>query len=441
MAEEKNIMQAILQGRYGEAFRLLTDTAPASRTAREHYLLHYCYLSGLGTKPDFEKAKGELVRAAAQDDPLALTDAYCSFEERYLIAGNEEEFLGLVEGPLEEERAAGNPLALRALALLTEEGIGRPRSAEKAEALYREAAEAGLAPAAFDAAAMYGRPEYKNEEKLFFWLEKGAEAGHVQSMVTAGKLCLRGEGTEKDERKAASYFRQAAENGADSVLLLLGVLEKEHPEWETAPEKTFEALEKGLALYPADGEAGRACLALGDCFREGFGTERDPEKALKWYKKGEEKGQSLGGVLAAKLWYDGDFGPGKEKRAFSQMKRSAKDGDARAMYFLGRFLAEGIGTAADGKQAEEWFRRASNRSGVLPYSRLGREAEKQGLLHEFTALIRERAGKDGSLRGAEPEFPKGKLGSTLSVEEAQDWLDGETARRIDWIKKEIGWKE
>ena len=441
MAAEKEIMEAILQSRYGEAFRLLSDIAPASRTAREHYLLHYCYLSGLGTKPDFEKAKRELVKAAAQDDPLALTDAYCSFEERYLIAGSEEEFLGLVEGPLETERAEGNPLALRALALLTEEGVGRPRSAEKAEALYREAAEMGLAPASFDAAAMYGRPEFKDEARLFSWLERGAEAGHVQSMVTAGRLCLRGEGTEKDERKAAAYFRRAAENGADSVLSVLGILEKEHPEWGADPEKTFAALKKGLALYPADGEAGRACLALGDCFRDGFGTEKDPAAALKWYKKGEEKGQSLGGVLAAKLWYDGGMGKGNEKRAFSQMKRSAGNGDARAMYFLGRFLAEGIGTAADAKKAEEWFRRASNRSGVLPYTELGREAEKQGLLHAFTEFVKERMGRDGSLRGAEPDFPEGKLGSTLSVEEAQAWLDGETARKIRYMKKEIGWKD
>jgi TPR repeat protein len=60
----------------------------------------------------------------------------------------------------------------------------------------------------------HGRGGPPDPSKSLYWLEKAAAQGHVQSQVSAGQLYLEApEGIARNERRAARWFRQAAERG------------------------------------------------------------------------------------------------------------------------------------------------------------------------------------------------------------------------------------
>ena len=447
MAAEKQAMEALEKGAYEEAFRLLEAVPFAERTAREHYLLYYCYSTGVGTKPDYNKAAAEILEFDGEDDPLTVVETYVSAREG-IGSAEEDVLVSRMEEPLEKERKEGNPFAARALGLLRENGIGGPCSAEKAEALYREAMEMGFAPAAYDAALLYTRPEFRDREKLEYWAEKGAEAGYVKSMVLAGDVYFyKGMGESDPEkgaeplRKAAYWYERAADGGDDSQLLRAANLEKAHPQWGTDPEKVFSLLRRGMEVSRDPEDTAMGEFSLGECFREGFGTEKDPAEALKRYRKAEEKGVDIAGVTAAKIWYEGGMGRRNEKRAFSQLKRAAKNGNGPAMYFLGRFFAEGIGTAKDAEKAAFWLRKAVGAECLCCFADGDEGAEAAGLGRTPRKSLSKHMKNDGVFPGREISFPEGPLGDRLSLKEASDWLEGEAARTAEYIRKEIAREE
>lgn len=49
-----------------------------------------------------------------------------------------------------------------------------------------------------------------NYESTMTWFQRASELGHVRSLYWMAKLYLRGQGVERDERKAAALLQQAA---------------------------------------------------------------------------------------------------------------------------------------------------------------------------------------------------------------------------------------
>jgi TPR repeat protein len=48
------------------------------------------------------------------------------------------------------------------------------------------------------------------------WYRMAAEGGNTKSQVNLAGLCARGEGVERDQRKASAWFLRAAEEGGDA---------------------------------------------------------------------------------------------------------------------------------------------------------------------------------------------------------------------------------
>jgi hypothetical protein len=81
----------------------------------------------------------------------------------------------------------------------------------EAKEWWRRAAEKGNLWAIRSLASMHRRD--KEYEEAARWLARGADGGHVDSMVEFAFLLLKGQGVSKDERAAAQWYSTAAARG------------------------------------------------------------------------------------------------------------------------------------------------------------------------------------------------------------------------------------
>lgn len=126
----------------------------------------------------------------------------------------------------------------------TGDGVGKDE--EEAVKWYRAAAELESKEAAFELSKCYtfGFGVRKNRVTSSKWLRKAAEGGHVSAMMLLGHRYQWeiGGGVGYDPREAAKWFRRAADNGD-----------------------------------------ARAMFELGECYEDGVGVKKDPDKAYRWF--------------------------------------------------------------------------------------------------------------------------------------------------------------
>ena len=65
-------------------------------------------------------------------------------------------------------------------------------------------------------------PEYPNQEKAFYWLNKAVKAGHEGAALMVARSLRDGEGVAKDEEKAFALLKQQADRGNCECALELG---------------------------------------------------------------------------------------------------------------------------------------------------------------------------------------------------------------------------
>lgn len=126
-----------------------------------------------------------------------------------------------------------------------------------------------------------------------------------------------------------------------------------------------------------------AMTLLAISYREGHHTEKDPEKAFHWTKKGAEGGNALAMSRLAHYYY----APGKvvkkdDKKALQWYRKAAEKGHAFSMTVLGDKHADGRGVLHDDRAALEWYRKAAEAGdayGMASYAwmlSLGRGSKK-----------------------------------------------------------------
>jgi TPR repeat protein len=116
--------------------------------------------------------------------------------------------------------------AMRNVALMLRKGQGTAKDPKAAEAMYRRAAEGGLATAAADLGEMLlngeaGPPDPKAAAP---WLAGAAEAGHPIAAFQLGEMYETGNGVPKDLAAARKLYRAAADAGLDKAKKRLAAL-------------------------------------------------------------------------------------------------------------------------------------------------------------------------------------------------------------------------
>ena len=98
---------------------------------------------------------------------------------------------------------------------------------------------------------------------------------------------------------------------------------------------------------------------IGDCYKYGYGTDKDVIKAVEWYTKSVEQGNRSAMDNLGSCY---DFGVGVDEdltKAFELYEKSALLGYSRGMYNLGYCYQYGSGVAKDLNKANEWHAKAA----------------------------------------------------------------------------------
>ncbi len=149
-------------------------------------------------------------------------------------------------------------------------------------------------------------------------LVEDAESGDARSQAWLGMTYLSGIGVEKDEARAAGYFRRAAEQGFDQAQNMLGA-----------------------------------------CYAHGMGVEQDGAQAYTWFLKAAEQGYAQAQYNCALACFLGKGVEADPAQGVAWLRKAAEQGHRNSQYRLGLCCFEGQGTAEDKGKARDWFRKAA----------------------------------------------------------------------------------
>lgn len=194
-------------------------------------------------------------------------------------------------------------------------------SAQSTYKTYIKAAKKGDADAQCRIGLCYSKGDGidKDDKKAVSWWRKAAEQGHAMSQQFLGRSYEVGKGITKDPSQAVYWYRKSAEQGNDTALLMLAL---------------FYMTEKG--------------------------GQKDYAQAVYWLRKAEEKGQ-IEAIYWLGVCYSNGWGVDKnETQAFERYRKAAEKGHAGAQLCLGYSYSEGLGVSKDLNQAVFWLQRSVN---------------------------------------------------------------------------------
>lgn len=167
-----------------------------------------------------------------------------------------------------------------------------------------------------------------------------AQKGDMEGLYKTAEMYLEGLGTPKDQKKALSYLKIAAEAGNSDAQTKLG------------------------KLYYSSSYSNRTCLG------------HNYKQAFEWFKKAGNNPDALEAI--ATMYQYGLGMPVDEKLAQSYYDQwinvyfnKAKDGDAYSQYLLGLYFIDGSRHPIDEAKALEWLEKSAKQKYVPALELLG----------------------------------------------------------------------
>ena len=124
-----------------------------------------------------------------------------------------------------------------------------------------------------------------------------------------------------------------------------------------------------MADYCADAIA--SCN-LGYIYRDGLGTDKNLEEALKYFKRAIKSGHTLAYENAAVIMLTSPEKGYDKEEAVGYLKKAADTGFDAAQYRLGLLYEKGIGVEKDLGEAKNWYKKASDSGSELAKEALAR---------------------------------------------------------------------
>lgn len=144
--------------------------------------------------------------------------------------------------------------------------------------------------------------------------------------------------------------------------------------------KGAEPKQLALADLKEKAEKGEveAQVKLAEAYHYGEGVQQDYKECFKWATLATAQASPKGQYRLASLYRRG-FGVAKDveratklyQKARKGLVKSAEKGNARASFMLGIIFEQGLGIAADKKQALKWFVKAAEQGDAKTQNRLG----------------------------------------------------------------------
>lgn len=246
------------------------------------------------------------------------------------------------------------------------EGLLLQRSGRYPEAVtcFREAAEAGLAPAQNSLGVMvyFGRGVPRDITAGVRWMERAARQGNPRAQRNLGWFHR---DIREDREQALYWYRQAADQGDSESQFQIGAMlcRGAGPGQDCAD---------AAGWYRRAAEAGhvRAMNDLSALYFDGLGVARDLSKGLAWLQRAAELGDptaqyNLGKCSLHGLGVDKDL-----DQALHWFHRAANQNDPEALFQLGELTSQGIGGKPDLDRAREWYHQAAAEGHLFAPERL-----------------------------------------------------------------------
>lgn len=268
----------------------------------------------------------------------------------------------------------GYPEAAVLLAKLSLDGLGVPRSTDKAlywldraagqrfdarkDALRFNPKEPEALNGMIEAALLLARIHQhgiggvrKDQAAARKWYAKAADFGFVPALNTLGLASQAGAGGPKDLKQARGYFQKAAEEGYVPAQFNLARL------YYAGGEGVAQDYAQAGAWFAEAGKSGhaRSLYAMARMYDLGEGVEADQSKAIVYYKEAALKLLPEAQSALATYFYAGEQVPKNLATARQLFNEAAMGGDSEAMFNLAAMLAGGEGGDKDLGMAYAWL--------------------------------------------------------------------------------------
>jgi TPR repeat protein/transglutaminase-like putative cysteine protease len=223
--------------------------------------------------------------------------------------------------------------------ILTRHGYGVKKDGAQAVKMFEHCAEKGSNDCAFQLALAYeaGDGVKQHAGKAQTWFERAADGGNAQAQFHVAKSMLAG---DANSAKARALLIKAARAGEEKAVDVLEAM----AEQSVKAKPDIELLEE-----------------LGNIRRYADGSVFSYAKATPWYVKGVELGSALAMNNLADM-YENGYGVEKNlDKALQLYRRSAATGYGFAFFSLGTLYKQGLGVGANPRLAFLYLEIASRK--------------------------------------------------------------------------------
>ena len=252
---------------------------------------------------------------------------------------------------LGQASAMGHPAAQDILGNMYEDGDGVNQDYAVAAELYRQSSEQKYPAGMHDYGELliYGCGVKEDPEEGFRLICEATELSNDPDFIFTKSVCyLNGLGVGKDENRAVSLLRDAAEKGSVRAKSNLGALLM-----ETKPEEAFVLLKDASE----EQDPGAMCN-LGLMYEMGLSVNVDIKTAEAYYRQATEMGYAPAYYHLAMLAVDGHIDL-KEADPRGLLAEAGENGCGEAFLALGIIYYDGNGVEPDMEIASNYFRAGS----------------------------------------------------------------------------------
>lgn len=198
-------------------------------------------------------------------------------------------------------------------------------------------------------------------EKSLYWNRRAGEQGVGAASAAVGTAYKKGYGTEVDIDQAVAWWERALQQGYSWAGWQLSLLFLKGEEVEEDWERSFACLQRAAeATLNEELPDDDIIATLGVYYDKGIGTEPSRDKALPLFKQAAEMGNARAIFMLGQYTAEGLAGLQQDaEQAYELYRRAAIKGDAEAQCNLGTAFATGTGVAKDMNSAVVWFRAAA----------------------------------------------------------------------------------
>lgn len=186
---------------------------------------------------------------------------------------------------------------------------------------------------------------------------RAAEQGNAEAQYRLARCYVFGKGVKRNYKKHVEWCTKSAQQGyaeAEEWLIMLYSTDFRLPGHELDYEKAVKWIRKGAER----GDTARQA-SLGGCYWHGKGVEQDYRKAAIWFTKAAEQGSPEAQFYLGVMYRQGQGVKKDPQKAFQWFQRAAEHGNSVHKFALGSCYASGCGVAPSAPKAAEWYKKSA----------------------------------------------------------------------------------